>query len=452
VLIAHLADLHLGYRAYHRLAVDGVNQRERDISDAVGRVITQVIEAGPDLVLVAGDVFHTVRPSNAAIMDGFRHFMRLRRGLPSSPVVMIAGNHDAPRSADTGSILRLLAEIPDVHVVDDAARTIRLAEQDASVLCLPHAALMAGAPARLAPGDASATNILMLHGTVSGTGVDDQLLRMAEFGGAQIDRAALDEDVWDYIALGHYHNATRVAPHVWYAGAPERTATNVWAEADTRKGWVLYDTEARQGHFQDVRVREVVDLPRFSARDTGPASEGGWMTPAEVDRRIGEAVDALPGGVAGRIVRLVIADIPRDLFRQLDHRRIRAIKAEALHFQLEARRPDTAHRSTNPDTRRRTLEEEVTTFLDAWEPTTAGIDRARLVALGAEYLAAAAAGGSGAGTEEGSLDGSSARSTEDQSEDSSEGSTEDSSDGSSEASLDGSLDGSEPAARAEVEP
>lgn len=400
MLIAHLADLHLGYRAYHRLASGGANQRERDVSEAVGRVLAQVIAAKPDLVLVAGDIFHTVRPSNAAIMDGFRHFMRLRRALPTTPVVAIAGNHDAPRTADAGSILRLLAEIPDVHAVDDQARTVRLPVLDASVRCLPHAALLGADLPPIEPDPEASVNVLMLHGTVSGTGVDDQLLRMAEHGGAQIDRSALAEESWDYVALGHYHNATRVANNMWYAGAPERTATNVWAEADTRKGWVLFDTDARRGAFQEVTTRSVVDLPRFSARVAGGEERDGepeWLSAEEVDRRILNAVSALPGGVAGRVVRLVITDMPRDLFRQLDHGRIRALKAEALHFQLEARRPNTPRLSTRPEGRRRSLEEEVTTFLADWRPTTPGIDRDRLVALGSQYMAAAGAAARPAG-------------------------------------------------------
>ncbi|MFO7611293.1 MAG: excinuclease ABC subunit UvrA, partial [Clostridia bacterium] len=49
-----------------------------------------------------------------------------------APVVMIAGNHDSPRSADTGSILRLLGEIPDVHVVDDAAPAISIDQKTTS--------------------------------------------------------------------------------------------------------------------------------------------------------------------------------------------------------------------------------------------------------------------------------------------------------------------------------
>src|SRR5690606_5572789 len=67
MLIAHLADLHLGYRAYARLAAGGINARERDVALAFRAALDRIIELRADLVLVAGDVFHTVRPSNAAI-------------------------------------------------------------------------------------------------------------------------------------------------------------------------------------------------------------------------------------------------------------------------------------------------------------------------------------------------------------------------------------------------
>jgi exonuclease SbcD len=406
VLIAHLADLHLGYRAYHRLAPGGVNQRERDVSAALGAAVEAIVAAAPDLVVVAGDVFHTVRPSNTAIMDGFRQFMRLRAGLPDTPVVMIAGNHDSPRSADTGSILRLLGEIPDIHVVDDGFRAVRLRAPDVSVLCLPHAALLDDELPAIEPDPTAPVNVLTLHGTVSGAGIDEQLIRMVEYGGAHLDQSALNEDAWDYIALGHYHNATRIAPNLWYSGSTERTATNIWVEADTRKGWVLFDTETRTGEFRDIPTREVVDLPRFSAR-RGPAggktsrgnggrrgSESGdglpasdWLSPEEVDEGIRAAVDSVPGGISGKVVRLVITDVPRELFRALDHRQIRELKAEALHFHLDARRPEMRQRPAREETRRRTLEEELEIFLAGWEPTTPGVDRDRLLTLGAAYLA-----------------------------------------------------------------
>src|SRR5690348_15660853 len=91
VKIAHLADLHLGYRAYHRSTPRGMNQREADVADAFRRAVAQVAELGPDLVVIAGDVFHTVRPSNTAIAEAFRQLSVLTGRLPGVPVVMIAG-------------------------------------------------------------------------------------------------------------------------------------------------------------------------------------------------------------------------------------------------------------------------------------------------------------------------------------------------------------------------
>jgi DNA repair exonuclease SbcCD nuclease subunit len=41
-------------------------------------VIDRVIELRPELVLIAGDVFHTVRPTNPAILHAFLEFTTLR--------------------------------------------------------------------------------------------------------------------------------------------------------------------------------------------------------------------------------------------------------------------------------------------------------------------------------------------------------------------------------------
>src|SRR3954462_13752971 len=105
--LVHLADIHLGFRQYQRQTPAGINQREADVAASMRRVIDKVIELKPDLVLIAGDVFHTVRPTNPAILHAFIQFSRLTASLPGTRVVMVAGNHDTPRSAETGSILKL---------------------------------------------------------------------------------------------------------------------------------------------------------------------------------------------------------------------------------------------------------------------------------------------------------------------------------------------------------
>lgn len=450
MLLAHLADLHLGYRAYHRLSPGGINARERDVALAFRAALDRVVELEPDLVLVAGDVFHTVRPSNAAIADAFRQFARLRTRLPEAPVVIIAGNHDSPRAVETGSILRLLAEIPGIIVVDDAARRVHLEELGTSILCLPHNALATGERIALEPDPEARVNILMLHGDVRGGGAEEKIRYVSEYGGAAVETSEIRPERWDYVALGHYHIATEIAPNMWYAGGIERTSTNIWEEADGAKGFLTYDTETRRATFHPLPGREVVDLPRFSAlarkageaqgdvgpaaaerqeagdegagtlpsqddgagEDTGvvaegdeggeatsssrtpPALPGRYLEPAEIDARIRALVEGVPGGIEGKIVRLVITDVPRELFRALDHRQIREYKAEALHFHLDARRPEIKRTvGYGAPFRRLTLAEEVQAFLTRhWQRSSEEIRTERLVELAERYLAEAAGG------------------------------------------------------------
>jgi len=423
MLIAHLADLHLGYRAYHRVLPGGINARERDVAMAFRAALDKIIEIRPELIVVAGDVFHTVRPSNAAIADAFRQFSRLRMALPQSQVVIIAGNHDSPRSAETGSILRLFAEIPGIHVMDQDARVVHLEALQASVCGVPHA-FLAGGQSRIPDPDPNANvNVLIAHGDVHGRGLEAKLRYISEYGGAPIDAQEIRPERWDYVALGHYHVVTELTPNMWYAGGIERTSTNVWEEKES-KGFLVYDTDARKAEFHAVETRPVIDLRRFSALyeptaaeiramhqigngqsteldvDVPPAEPNGngqkptpaappplYLDAAHIDARIRKLLDGIKGGIDGKIVRLVITDIPRDLLRELDHRTLRDYRARALHFHLDARRPETRRvGSSTVEGRRRTLEQEVEAFITQWRPTTSDIDNTRLLTLAHLYL------------------------------------------------------------------
>ncbi len=109
--LVHLADLHLGFRQYQRVAPGGQNQREADIARTFAQTVDRVIALRPDLIVVAGDVFHHPRPTNSAILLAFAQFSRLREALPNTPIIVAAGNHDTPRTIDTGGILQLLAPL-----------------------------------------------------------------------------------------------------------------------------------------------------------------------------------------------------------------------------------------------------------------------------------------------------------------------------------------------------
>ena len=382
MLLAHLADLHLGYRAYHRLGPGGVNARERDVARAFQHAVDRLVGIRPDLVVVAGDVFHAVRPSNSAIADAFRQFARLSALLGDVPILVIAGNHDSPRSVETGSILRLLAEIPNIVVVDADARSVYLESLDTSVLCLPHNALASAPQIAMQPDRSAATNLLMLHGTITGGGAEQKLRYSSEYGGVLVDTSEIRPEQWDYVALGHYHIATQLADNMWYSGSMERTSTNIWAEAAVDKGFVMFDTETRRAAFETVPTRPVVDLPRISALG---------RSAAELDAGIRDRIADVPGGIADKLVRIVITDITRELFRDLDHRRLREYRAEALHFHVDPRRPEVRRVvGFGVPGQRRTLDEEMVEFLEQhWTAAAPQVRTERLVELARQYLAEA---------------------------------------------------------------
>jgi DNA repair protein SbcD/Mre11 len=378
VKLAHIADPHLGIRQYHRQTPAGINQREADVATAFRLALEDVIASRPDAVVVAGDLFHSVRPTNAAIVFAFRQFQRLREALPNAPIVLIAGNHDTPRSTETGSILRLYEEL-GVDVATDTARRLEYPALDLSVFAVPHEALAGGERPVLRPEGTARHQVLLLHGEIEGVFPFDR--SGAEYGGALLGLRELAADDWTYVALGHYHVQHKVAPRVWYAGSLEYVSPNVWGELEDEadhglsgKGWLLADLDRGTVERREVPLaRAVLDLDPIEAGGLGAAAINGLIA-----KRAAEA----PDGVADRIVRLRVWNIPRHVARELDHAAIRALKASALHFHLDLRRPEVRRQvGVGAPGRRQTLPELVRGYLEH-RPLPAEIDRDAFVRLG----------------------------------------------------------------------
>ena len=382
--LVHLSDLHLGYRQYQRLTPSGINQREADVALACKRAIDATIGLKPELVLFAGDIFHTVRPTNPAILHAFEQFARLRAALPEATIVMVAGNHDTPRAAETGCILRLFAPL-GIHVVDSTAERLAFPERGLSILAVPD--VLGDRPA-LTPDPGARYNVLLLHGEVEG---------MLPGAAATTDRSAMgvtkDElgaERWSYVALGHFHVYRSIASNALYSGSLDYTSANPWGElveerstGVSGKGFIEYDLETRRHRFHPIAApRPLIDLPAISARG---------LTAPDVDTQIALAVDRCDGGIEGKIVRLIVRDIPRHIVRELDHRLLREYRRRALHFQLDARRPETVrlHGHGAPG-RRPSLADIVRDKLQS-RLLEADIDRPALVDLGLRYLAEAEA-------------------------------------------------------------
>jgi hypothetical protein len=394
--LVHLSDFHLGFRQFTRQTPAGVNQREADVAATCARAVEQVIALRPDVVLVGGDVFHSVRPPNTAIVEGFRLFGRLRTALPDALVVMIAGNHDVPRASDAGCILQLFTEL-GVHVVHRGPERIDDPARDLAVLAVPYAT----------PGNAPTApsyttdprrrwNVLLVHDEVRGVVPESAMPGDRIY--TPVDPVAFEQAPWDYIGLGHYHvyrpidvrhAVTGARVPTYYSGSLDYTSTNPWSDVREEvlrngaapgegKGFIEHDLATGAHRFHAVPVaRRLLDLPAIDA---------SGCTTEEVDARIAATLADAGAALDDAIVRLVVRGIPRHVLRTLDYAPLREARRRALHFQLDARRPEpTASAGVAAPGRRVTLRDRLVERLRA-RPLAPGLDRDRLVELGLGYL------------------------------------------------------------------
>lgn len=381
--LVHLADLHLGFRQYQRLTPSGINQREADVAATVLRATTQIVELAPDLIVIGGDIFHTVRPSNPAIVHAYRVLMQLRDRLPNTPIIMVAGNHDAPRTAETGCILRLFREI-GVFVADAKSELFTFPERSLAVLAVPDVPGIDRPP--LLPPDGFTHRVLLMHGEIAGLLPDHAA--SADRAAIEIRPEELHAEQWSYIALGHYHVYREVAPRAYYSGSLDYTSSNPWGELHEErekripgKGFIEQDLVSGAHRFHPVAPsRPLLDLEYVDA---------SGMSAQDLDGAIKARVDSALGGIDDRVVRLTVRNVARHIVRELDHAALREYRKRAMHFHLDTRRPDPLPRragdGSGARTRRATLPELVAERLRE-RTLPVDVDREQFVTLGLRYL------------------------------------------------------------------
>jgi DNA repair protein SbcD/Mre11 len=317
--IAHTSDWHLGHRRYDRLTQTGINTREADVARSFSRLIDALIIVEPDVILVAGDVFDHVHPSNHAVVHALSEMARLRAAVPDAIVIMVAGNHDAPRQSATGSILPVFAQ-HGVHVIDRGAERLRFG--DLSVLCVPDTPGVERL--NLTPDPDARQNVLLIHCGIQGA-------KQAGAYGHDVSLEQIAAPEWDLIAVGDFHDVERVTERAFYCGAIDVVSSNPWVENKT-KGFLVHDLDDDSHEFIELpSSRTIVDLPLIYGRD---------LAAAQLDALIADALASVPGGYENAIVRLVVSDVSRETGHALDQRAIKRYRARCLSFQLDLRKPE----------------------------------------------------------------------------------------------------------------
>lgn len=234
--ILHFSDTHLGYQAFDRVTETGINAREQDVYDAFERVVDRILTIQPDIVAHSGDFFHRPSPSNRALTFGLEQLRRI--GQAGIPTVIIAGNHETPKTIYNAPILRALRTLERVYpIFGEQWETFYFGQ--VAVHGVPHIndnRLLTRELERLEPTPGK-FNILLLH-----TSLGKRYL-MEEYG-EQIFPAAFEAKLagFQYVALGHWHDCQAVGLHpcAWYSGSTERLSdTEIGAE----KGFLLLDVQ-----------------------------------------------------------------------------------------------------------------------------------------------------------------------------------------------------------------
>ena len=276
--VVHLSDLHLGFRAFPA-ADQGWNLRERDILDAFQRAIDEVARLRPHLLLLTGDIFDRPDPPTVAILALTRGLGTLQSRAPGVRVLAIAGERDTPRDETDPGPVAILDALPGVRAAASAPRAVRFREQGVHALLVPARALAGPALPELRPDPEARHNLLLIRAR------DGRATPLPPFS----------PEEWDYVAIGGPHRTLAFERRVGVPGSLERVGWDPWSEATVEKGFLSVELGSGEAEFHPVPIRPIVDLAPVRV-DRNARIEG--------TRRLRHLIEALPGGVEGRIVRV----------------------------------------------------------------------------------------------------------------------------------------------------
>ena len=306
-LIAHLADLHLGYSHLTARAPDGRNQRMVDFERAALAVADRVISERPDAAVVAGDLLHETQLYPAAL-SGAAQFCR-RFAQAGIPLIAIGGNHDEAESEGRYNALRYLAEQHglELHLAQGARDVagVRLHLVSFRVLSRAQAGRGEIRPFEFAT---EMPNVLVAHGYAPGEGVPEVPAERE----VRIPEEWLTDPRFACVMLGHIHHHTRLRedPPVFYAGSTERRN---FGEAAERPGFWLHRfdsqrlVESRAVYVDELGVeglpRPMIDV-QIDSKD---------LTFDELDARVRELIAEQPEGA---MLRVVLDNVSEEVDRQ----------------------------------------------------------------------------------------------------------------------------------------
>ena len=345
IKIAHLSDIHAGYTATRHLNSQGINIREADGYIAFAHIVSDCIKHDVDLVVIAGDTFHTSTPSIRTIIFIQNQFRRLAAA--GIPIYALAGNHDVDD---------IRANIAASRVLDDPLRNIhshiepyaRHEVFDGVFLHLvSHHMFMDQSQTlpnvKSVPG---AVNVFTTHGSVIDPILEMKLHTEQSPREIVIPDWLIKDNQWDAIMLGHIHERGWVGSSdgktdtantgIFYNGSVIRRG---FADKTCRlgRGWTLWTIQG-DGTF----THETMNVPQRPQYDFLPIDASSLTATEVTDIVISNLKSTQPeSGLeflpsTAPIVRQRIENITPGKKAALDLKAISENASHTLHWDMPA--------------------------------------------------------------------------------------------------------------------
>jgi len=287
IKILHLADLHIGIENYGRIDPStGLHTRLLDYLGRLDEAIDVGLEAGVDLVLIAGDIYKNRSPNPTHQREFAR---RIRRIVAANiPVFILTGNHDVSPSIGRAHSVEIfgtlavegvtIADRPWLYQFPTRAGPLQII----AIPWLTRHGLLTREELRLASFgeieaelrkrldnfieqtltklDPDIPTVLTLHGTIDGAQLGAE--RSMTLGqDLVLTRSMVAQPNIDYVALGHIHKHQALGEHppLVYPGSIERVD---FGEQNEEKGCVLVELGrgTTRWHFHKLAARPFITI------------------------------------------------------------------------------------------------------------------------------------------------------------------------------------------------
>lgn len=313
VRLAHLADTHLGYKQYN------LEEREKDIYDALEEIGDKILEEHVDIVVHSGDLFDSPRPTPQAYF-AFKKFLKKLDGKVKFFAVL--GDHDRSKSRGLAPHVLFDDRVQVLGVGGNAEhQSVSVGGQDVLVAGLSS---LSRAYRVVLVEELKKLGALQLGGKVGVLVLHESIDKFFPFG----SELSLDEVPrnFSYVAMGHLHARIKASfgeGELAYPGSSEiirKDEISGWRKLG--KGFYIVDLEGDDVGVRDVNLKCI--RPQIEAK----------LSYAHLERELGDVVKLTEGMAKLPIVHVRVEG--KDIDRQGVHKALtEALADRTLAFRQE---------------------------------------------------------------------------------------------------------------------